>query len=505
VLTLVGAVLRLWQIADLPAEPGVDLPLIYLSAEDILNGECSIFFPLHPGREGLYIYLAAAYIKLFGSNYPALRSLSALVGTATIPVAFLLGRHLFDRQVGLLAAAFLAISRWHVILSRTGLRFILMPLMTLLLLLALSKALQNRKPLHWALVGCVLGWGFHTYNAWLVMPLVVAGGLFLYRLSNGDWQREDAYLLLFAIAIALMLFLPLARYAHDDPQMFTLRVASRLTGRETPLPPDLLSTLWQNVLKTAGMFNWTGDSVAHLNVPLKRQLGFVSGAFFPLGLAILLFSWRRYGFLLLSLIVSCLPTTLAIAFPQEVPNAGRASGAVGLVCLAAAVPAVLWCRGLVELWRRRHRNGWMPRARIIGAGAILLALFAECRETRIDYFEEYGYVLAGANYPLSTRLVETIGLLGQNGRVYLKAFPHFYDGNALRTQLQQAGIEWENELFQIPTDPAFFENPEGPVVFLLHPQDFESLELIEGIYPDVAVFIHYDNHGVPAFLTLVLP
>ena len=206
----IGAVLRLWRIAELPAEPGVDLPLIVLAARQVLEREWPIFSTLHPGREGLYIYMAAGYGRLFGISYPALRSMSALIGVATIPLLYLLGKRLFSRPVGLVAALLLAVSRWHIILSRTGLRFILMPLFTLLLLLALERALHSKRPWPWIWTGLVLGWGFHTYNAWMVMPALVVGGLALHQIANRKSAKIEYYRLALALTVALLCFIPLA-------------------------------------------------------------------------------------------------------------------------------------------------------------------------------------------------------------------------------------------------------------------------------------------------------
>ena len=503
-LTIVGAFFRLWNIAALPAEPGVDLPLILMNVEKVLDGEWPIFFTIHPGREGLYIYLAAGYVKLFGLGYPALRTLGALLGTATIPVLYLLGRQLFDNEVGLVAAGFLAFSRWHIILSRTGLRFILMPLFSLLLLAALDRALKSRRPLHWAAVGLVLGWGFHTYNAWVIMPAVVVCGWLAHQAVVRDWSRSAFSGLMLALVLAVILLVPLARFAHDDPGIFSLRIVSRISVREQPLPVDLAQIIWDNIMRTAQMFNFTGDGVAHINVPLKRQLGLISGAFFLPGVFYLLTRWRQSALLFLALIITSLPSALALAFPGEVPNAGRSSGAVGLACLVAAVPLVLWRRQ----WQFAPGRwmGWRP-LRIVSQVALVIAVLAslviEGGETRVDYFERYKLAQPGGNYPVSTRLVEIIEQFGSSGQVYLKAYPHWYDGNALRTQLRLAGIEWDNELVEIRADPPPQSDRSGPIVVVLDPRDTESLNALRIAFPHAVEFTHYDNHSEPVLITFV--
>jgi 4-amino-4-deoxy-L-arabinose transferase-like glycosyltransferase len=503
IITGLGAVYRLWAIDSLPAEPGVDLPLIFRCVESVLAGDWPIYFTYHPGREGLYLYLAAGYVRLVGLSYPALRSVGALLGTTTIPVVYLAGRRLFNREVGLLAAGLLAVSRWHVILSRTGLRFILMPVFTLLLVAVLDWALAQRRPLRWACVGWVLGWGFHTYSAWLVMPAVLAVAVLLHRLCRRQWNKADLFLLLLALDVAGLLYVPLARFAHDNPQLYTLRVASRLTDRETTLPPDMVETLWRNLARTAGMFNVLGDSVAHINVPFKRHLGLVSGATFLMGCGVLVGRWRRSQLLLVMLLGASLPSALSLAFPGEVPNAGRASGAVGLACIIAAVALSRWCRE-ARVWL----EGLTPsgRRRLMSCSAMALIVVGlwvvEGLETRADYFAVYPKTLSGGNYPISSRLAETIVQYSRSGQVFLVAFPHFYDGNALRTQLELEGVQWENEMTSLDVESPPWQPGDGLVVVILHPEDRVSLQALSRRMPEAAVVTHLDNHGAKAFLTL---
>ena len=58
----------------------------------------------------LYFLLAWPWTKLFGTGEIALRSLPALLGTVTIPVAYAVGRELVSPRVGLVAAALTTVS-----------------------------------------------------------------------------------------------------------------------------------------------------------------------------------------------------------------------------------------------------------------------------------------------------------------------------------------------------------------------------------------------------------
>ena len=62
----------------------------------------------------LYYYILKTWTLFFAESDTSIRLLSAVLGTAVLPVVFLLGRLLFDRQTGLLAAFLLALSTYHV-------------------------------------------------------------------------------------------------------------------------------------------------------------------------------------------------------------------------------------------------------------------------------------------------------------------------------------------------------------------------------------------------------
>ncbi len=70
---------------------------------------------IHPP---LYYYLLHFWVRAFGTGEIALRSLSALMGTALVLVTYLLGRELFNVRVGLIASCLAAISPFQIYYSQ---------------------------------------------------------------------------------------------------------------------------------------------------------------------------------------------------------------------------------------------------------------------------------------------------------------------------------------------------------------------------------------------------
>ena len=107
VITLAGLALRL-AVAGIPSY-WLDEAFTIL----ILKGSLSHALGLIPDTEStppLYYVLAWAWAKVFGTGEEGVRSLSALFGSATIPLGYVAGKRLTDRRTGLMGAAFLALT-----------------------------------------------------------------------------------------------------------------------------------------------------------------------------------------------------------------------------------------------------------------------------------------------------------------------------------------------------------------------------------------------------------
>jgi mannosyltransferase len=92
----------------------------------------------------LYYVLAWGWAKVFGSGEVELRSLTALFGAATVPVAFLIGRELASNRAGLIAAALVAVSPMLIWYSQEARSYALLVFFGALALLFFARALRTR-------------------------------------------------------------------------------------------------------------------------------------------------------------------------------------------------------------------------------------------------------------------------------------------------------------------------------------------------------------------------
>ena len=93
----------------------------------------------------LYYVLAWGWSKVFGLEEAGLRSLSALLGLATVPVAFLIGRQISGRRAGLYLAAFVAVNPMLIWYSQEARSYALLVLACALSLLFFLRALERRR------------------------------------------------------------------------------------------------------------------------------------------------------------------------------------------------------------------------------------------------------------------------------------------------------------------------------------------------------------------------
>ena len=351
-LTALAAVLRLVAIGRLP--PGLYRDEAYngLDALRVLGGELPLFFEANNGREPLFIYLAAASVGVLGRTPGALRLVSALAGTLTVPATYAMARAWFDRRVAVLAAFLCATTIWTVNLSRVAFRAVLLPPLAAVALALLWIGLSHRRPAHLVWAGALLGLTIYTYLAarvaLLAVALIAAYALIAHR--RALWPAGWAIVAAFAALVAL----PLVAYLIVHQGGFLSIGDGARAGQVSILNPaihqgDPWGALAGNIGRTALGFVVRGDFIPRHNVPLRPVFAPPAALAFVGGLAISLRrAWRSpaHGAALIWLAVMLLPTILA----EDAPHMLRASGVLPVVFVFPAM-------GLAALWSTIERRG----------------------------------------------------------------------------------------------------------------------------------------------------
>jgi mannosyltransferase len=132
-----------------------------------------------PGSEStppLYYVLAWVWTRIFGISEVGLRSLSALIGTAAVPVAYLAGRTLTPRRTPAVAtAALAAVSPVLVWYSQEARAYILLVLLGAVSFLFFLRALRTgaRRDLIWWAVASALALCTHYFAVFALLPEAV--------------------------------------------------------------------------------------------------------------------------------------------------------------------------------------------------------------------------------------------------------------------------------------------------------------------------------------------
>lgn len=124
-IVVVGAVVRFATLGDRSfwVDEGATVHLMRSSFGHMLHG-----WRVHEDTPPLYYVLAWVWARVFGTGEVGIRALSALLGTATIPVAYAVTARLASRRAGLVAALVIAVSAMDVWFSQDARAYALLVL-----------------------------------------------------------------------------------------------------------------------------------------------------------------------------------------------------------------------------------------------------------------------------------------------------------------------------------------------------------------------------------------
>ena len=207
-LILVGAAVRLVWLGDVPLGLNQDEASIGYEAWALLEhgmDRHGYRYPVHfvawgSGQNALYAYLAMPFIEFLGLNVLAVRLPQALLGVAALFAMYAVGRRLVDGRFALCALFVLAISPWHIMLSRWGMESNLLPALVLFAVaLLLGGGGRENKGRSIVPAFVVLSLALYAYGtAYVFVPLFVLG-----ILAYG-WRRHFADLRHWIVGLAAM-------------------------------------------------------------------------------------------------------------------------------------------------------------------------------------------------------------------------------------------------------------------------------------------------------------
>jgi mannosyltransferase len=203
----------------------------------------------------LYYVLAWGWTHVFGDGEIGVRSLSALAGALTVPVAYGAGASLVSRRAGVLAAALVAVNPFLVWYSQEARAYALVSLLSALSLLFFGRALAKRPhALAWWAVASTLAIATHYFAAFAVAPQAI------WLMARAGPRRRVVAVACLVPALALIGHAPLAAaQAGDGRGIGASGLATRLAGVLKnavvgySFPLELAGTLCAGALVAAGL------------------------------------------------------------------------------------------------------------------------------------------------------------------------------------------------------------------------------------------------------------
>lgn len=450
------------------------------------SGHLQPFYERGNGREALFFYMLWGSVEAFGKGPWQHHAVSAIAGVLSVLMCFAVARRLFlmpetsdlsfvppaaedvvpeslrpafnqiqgkfvdlspspqkisrATNLALLASFLMAVSWWHIVLSRTAFRAVLIPLFASLtiyfLLRAFQAASQKAKLLFAFLCGASFALGFYTYIAFRIMApvlfMLLVWPLLGQLKQRAFWKTAMRYKFLalsFLAAFVIFIF-PIGVYFYHNPASFVGRAGQvsifnpelyTINGQQLHGKPPLSAVLpvAGEVFKTQILGFFTrGDLNWRQNISGYPFLSPLVSPFFGAGLAAMLFLavWyffapnRRAGFwkyyLLMGWFFGMLLPVVSTA--EGIPHGLRGIGVIPPVFIISAWALYrfgeLVYQAHQKFWHRCekcHKQHYESSARFIGktVASFGLKLVVMCFVAALTLQAYFAYFVYAYNSP----------------------------------------------------------------------------------------------------------
>lgn len=369
-IVLVALFFRVYKISTNPPAISWDEASIGYNAYTILTtgkDEHGVFLPLDTfAAFGDYkppvpIYITVPFVAVFGLNELAVRLPSAIAGTLSVLLLFFLVGELFKsskyaQKIALISSALLAITPWHIMLSRAGFEANIALFFLITGVYLVLKSRTNSTLLYICWLPFVLG--IYTFNSTRYAGPMIAAALFILMYKQILLSKKQA---IGGVLIALVVLLPIV------PHLFSKQ--ARLRFEEVSIFTDLRTVLTSNARQQVdGLSPWSamlhnrrvgyareyfihffdnleprylfikGDGNPKFSIVDVGQLLLVSAPFVVYGWLTLFRDYPTVGWLLVWWLVAAIAPT---AVARETPHALRTENGLPVYMIVTAYGFVM--------------------------------------------------------------------------------------------------------------------------------------------------------------------
>lgn len=501
-----GALMRFLWLDTIPYGTWYDEADISLVAQSILrSAEASQSAFIGTRDHALHFFaLVAVYFKAFGASTQTLRFVTATFGTATIFLAFLLGRELRGPRFGLVFAFIIATMRWHITFSRFGIYTVTLPFFETLTLWLLFKARRTTKPIDFALAGLAMGMGLNFHMALRMFPAITGAFLIYWTIENiwlggpsrGGAGRRLVYLgVFFFIAGTLIAYAPVLDYALRNPGIYWGRSA-QISIFNLRDEPNLAKAILSNTAKHLLMFFTQGDRNGRHNLPNAPMLDYLTGALLLFGFVVALAKTRSKSDLLFLAVFGLGLSAAIFSMDFEAPQGSRAFGATTAIAYFAALGADV----LYAISQRYAVFSAFGRRLVLAvAGAFALAILFLNAHTyfMLQAKDNNVWLEHSGTETLAAR--EMLAIDPKKTTIYASTF--IYGHIVVQFEAPElVGSKRISPPFSLP----IHEPGDRPVAIFADTQSMEIVEQAGQIYPHAEVKVYKSPNGSPVLYRILL-
>jgi hypothetical protein len=255
------------------------------------------------------------------------------------------------------------------------------------------------------------------------------------------------------------------------------------------------------VWNASTMFFWSDGEVWVHSIPLRPALDVVSAALLFLGVIGLTVRYIRYRhwidlFLILSIPMLMLPSTLSLAFPNENPSLNRTGGAVIPVFIIIGFAL----DGFVSSIKSRLPIGWGRGLAVLFTAVVI---YASCRSNYDLVFNQYAQNFTNSAWntaEMGTVMREFIDSVGSPEGAWTVGYPYWVDtrlvGITAGYPTRDTSIWPDNFSETVPVP--------GAKMFLINPEDKDAVAALQQLYPQGTLKTYHSKVPTKDFLIFLV-
>jgi 4-amino-4-deoxy-L-arabinose transferase-like glycosyltransferase len=440
----IGIFFRIWKLDSVPPSPSLDEVTIGWNAYSISKtgaDEYGTIFPIllrayDDWRPALYVYAVVPFVKFIGLNVVAVRLPSVIASIVILFLTYKIAEMLFDGKdkpdsvaayAPLTATLLVALSPWHIYISRLGHEANFGLLFTVLGVYFFIKSIKENsvRTLTYSVISFIL-----TMYSYQSEKIVTPALIFCLVLIFGRQIAGFGKKLIIPVAVGLIVFIPVAVVSLSPEGLSRFSGTNAISGSQlietgkvksvaARAKGDLIGRII-NSPKFIGFSIISGNYISHLNpkwlfsggtaesfkIPNMGLINLIEIPFILAGFIFLIYSTldRRYKFMLIAWFLTApLPASLTTG----APHAMRSYTFIPVWQLIGAY-------GFLELFRRiKIKNAGILFLVMMDLGA-LLTMNSIWR----NYFTEFPRLQSNSfQYALNKTLPDVISNEGKYNRI----------------------------------------------------------------------------------------